>query len=308
MNPIASKHLFTVADERYGMPLAVLLRSILESDSSHSLPTIHVFTLGMSSATRDRVERSVAGMAIMWNDLTSSFPTHGLRTASSLAPAVWGRLFAADILSRLFPKAVYLDVDMLVVSDLSALWTTDLAGQPVAAVPAPGNPQVCCPAGGLHGLWKQLKLDPRTPYLQSGLLVVDLDAWQKRGITALVTDACARYGDFFNAADQDALNCVLAGDFAPLQLRWNQTSMLRGQSSWAYCFFPEEEVDEARRRPAVIHFSGYDKPWRAWPGRSAEDALWWDVLSRTAFAGHRPPWDKILVRHLKRGIAKRLWQ
>ena len=306
MKVVGVMHLFVVADERYCIPLAVLLRSIMESHATEFLPSIHVFTLGMSRASRTRVEGSVPGMQISWTDLTSAFPAGGLRAASSLAPATWGRLYAADLMSRSCDKAVYLDVDMLVVSDLSALWEIDLAGHPVAAVPAPGNPQVCCPAGGLYGLWKQLNLNPRTPYLQAGLLVVDLIAWRQRDMTALVANACTRHGDLFHAADQDALNYVLQGDFEPLQLRWNQTSMLRGKSSWAYCFFPEDEVDEARSRPVVIHFSGGDKPWQAWPGRSREDALWWSMLSRTTFNRMRPSWTGIFSRKLRRRLADRL--
>jgi len=301
-----ANHFFTVADEAYRVPLAVLLRSILESQPAESLPTIHAFTHRMSPASMRRIERSVPGLTIEWTDLGASLAGPALPTGGHLSPAAYGRLFAADRLAEIARRAIYLDVDMLVCSDLASLWTVSLEGRPVAAVPAPANPQVSCPSGGMSKIWRRLGLDPRTPYLQSGLLVVDLDAWKGRSITARVVEACAKYGEAFTTADQDALNCVLAGDFHPLPLRWNQTNMLRGPSSWAYSFFPIDEVDEALARPAVIHFSGPDKPWLAGPGRSDEDARWWDTLSRTSFADLRPPWIGHGLRTFRRKLADRL--
>ena len=296
-------HLFTVVDDRYRLPLAVLLRSIEESHTPSATPAVHVFTLDFTAENRRRVERSAPGLSIEWIDLRPSFPAGGLRAATGLKAATWGRLFAADVLAERFDKAIYLDVDMLVASDLTPLWQTPLQGRVLAAVTSPGNPRVCCPLAGLGSVWNRLDLDPLTPYFQAGLLVIDLAMWKDRAISARVEEACERFGQHFTAADQDALNCVLAGGFVPLPLRWNQTHLLREPLVWAYAFFPADEVDEARQRPGVIHFTGIDKPWVSSPRVSPEFARWWDVLSRTEFATHRPPWFRILRRRLRRGLA-----
>lgn len=296
-------HLFTVADDRYRLPLAVLLRSLQEAHPPETAPLVHVFTLGLNDANRRRLERSAPALSIEWIDLRPLFPSGGLRAATGLKPATWGRLFAADILAERFQRAVYMDVDMLVASDLTPLWQSQLSGRPIAAVTSPGNPQVCCPLAGLGAIWKQCGLDPRTAYFQAGLLVIDLAAWRERAISARVAEACERFGHAFSAADQDALNFVVAGDFAALSLRWNQTHLLREPRIWAYSFFPVEEVDDARFRPGVIHFTGIDKPWWCAPGHAPEFGRWWDVLSRTEFAACRPPWFRILRRRLRARLA-----
>lgn len=303
MEPNGRPHVFTVADDRYCLPLAVLLRSMQESHSPATAPAVHVFTLGLTDDNKLRLERSAPALSIAWSDLLPSFPRGGLRAATGLKPATWGRLFAADILAERLQKAIYMDVDMLVASDLTPVWRAQLAGRPIAAVTSPGNPQVCCPLAGLGAIWKQCGLDPRTPYFQAGLLVIDLVAWKNRAISARVAEACDRFGHSFTAGDQDALNCVLAGDFAALPMRWNQTHLLREPRVWAYSFFPVEDVDEARLRPGVVHFTGIDKPWWSSPGSSPECARWWDVLSRTEFAAYRPPWFRILRRRLRTRLA-----
>lgn len=108
------KIIFVVADQRYRVPLVVLLRSILESQSLERLPKIYVFTHRMTPASRVRIERSVPELTIEWSDLVESFAEHSLPTGGHLSVASYGRLFAADRLAKTARRAIYLDVDMLV--------------------------------------------------------------------------------------------------------------------------------------------------------------------------------------------------
>ena len=67
-----------------------------------------------------------------------------------------------------------------------------------------------------------------------------------------------------------------------------------------------DEVDEALRDPAIIHFSGRDKPWYGDPRDSAESSLWWDYLSRTSSPKFRPLKAANEFRRLKIAIRRKL--
>jgi lipopolysaccharide biosynthesis glycosyltransferase len=159
----------------------------------------------------------------------------------------------------------------------------------MAAVQSASIPEVSCP-GGL-AQWRNLAMSPRAPYMNSGVLAIDSNAWKARGLGREVLDFVPAHQDDISLADQDGFNGVLAGDWAALPLRWNQESCLWNSPHFAYSFFVQDEVDEALRDPAIIHFAGPPKTWHV----HCEDpaaAQWRDVLDRTEFRNHkltRPP-------------------
>jgi lipopolysaccharide biosynthesis glycosyltransferase len=104
--------------------------------------------------------------------------------------------------------------------------------------------------------------DPRR-YLNSGVLLMDLELLRRRGTAAELLRCVHERGDELLWVDQDALNLVLGDDWHELPPRWNAQNSLWSWRPWAVDVLGAEAVDDAVRTPAVLHFEGpwLCKPW-----------------------------------------------
>jgi lipopolysaccharide biosynthesis glycosyltransferase len=274
-----TRHVFLCADANFVVPLAVTLRSLAETQDNACLLSITVLSAGIPQSDQDRIQASVPELSLRFVSIEQYLPSD-IPNISHLNRSTYGRLFGVDLLPSGAKRAVYLDADVIVTTDIGFLFSFDLKGAPVAAVQSPTIPHVSNPMGLAQ--WRSIGISPRTRYMNTGVLVIDVDAWKTRNIGRAVLDFVRNNLEFLSLADQDGLNGVLAGDWAELPLRWNQESCLRRNTHFAYSFFPRDEVDEAINDPAIVHFTGPKKPWR----RGCSDAAapkWLDLLERTVY-------------------------
>ena len=68
---------------------------------------------------------------------------------------------------------------------------------------------------------RALGLDLATPYFNAGLMTIDRARWRELKITERVVDALVADPERFPFMEQDALNSILRGNFAPLSPRFN---------------------------------------------------------------------------------------
>ena len=106
-------------------------------------------------------------------------------------------------LAKLLPdldRVLYLDADVVVVDDLRALYATDLGSNVVAAAPDLYR-QYRLAAFGLSG---------SQPYVNAGVLLIDLARWRRESLTDRLVRFVERSGPQLELHDQDALNAVAA--------------------------------------------------------------------------------------------------
>ena len=253
----ADIQLVTAADSRYVPYLSAMLTSV--RDNLDPASRLHVTVL-----TRD-----LAPGAVRW-------PNRGsLDSLRCVAPEIppgsvlpmgpndhltvdaYHRIFMESAFGDSVKRIVYLDSDLVVLGDLSRLASVDLGGKTVGAVMDYavrlwGGPRTC-PAlkSQVHGADRG--------YFNSGVMVIDLDAWRSRG----VKDSAARFlvenSDRIHCWDQDALNHALADDWCPIDPRWNRM-----------CYWDRPEFEDppfppdvmaSLADPSIIHFTGRRKPW-----------------------------------------------
>lgn len=262
-----SQPVVLACDEAYAMPLATALRSIIDSNTSGEPLEFHVLTTGMLEATRVRVFDSLpAGSAsIRWVPVRLDAFLE-CQTRSHISKMTYARLLIPSILPGA-AKAIYLDADILVFSDLTPLWATDLQGAVVGAV--------------LDGMDAQLKNQepsleevPRVAgYFNAGVLLMDLDLWRSRQISERALDYLARHPQS-PFSDQDALNVACDGQWKRLDARWNCQAHLEHHA--IQDMLPEQ-------RPGIMHFVTAGKPWNLWVPNA--NAVVYDAFrSRTLFA------------------------
>lgn len=220
----------------------------------------------------------VEGIGIRANALESSLS--GSLPASRRWPAiVYGRLFGAELLSRHYDRAVYLDADMTFTGPLDEIFGLDLGGSPVAAVRdsqflddalSPGFDRRA------HAVAAGIDLNR---YMNSGFLLLDLAHADLRDLGRALHRYMAARGARAPMQDQDFLNHRFARTWREISPRWNFQTPFMGLGL------------EAVVQPKVIHFTGHLRPWHAlhYPfGR--EHVAHFRRLLRNSFAGAtRPP-------------------
>jgi lipopolysaccharide biosynthesis glycosyltransferase len=256
-----------VATANYLWGAAVTVRSALEACST----TLNVFVISIDLSPVDQRRLfdswqtpNVGTIKFIDFDLGQVDQLRTTLLVKSKSP--YARFFIPEFLADV-SRCIYLDTDLIVCSDLKELQTLDLQGQSSACVIDGGidTPQQ------QYRLREKLKLKNPRHYFNSGVIVMDLDAWRHRQIQSKALKVAQDNYDLLDQMDQDALNIVLAGDWMILDPKWN-TSKGRADASFS---------------DGIIHFLGKVKPWHADYAANFQDR-WFALLDRTAFSGQRP--------------------
>jgi lipopolysaccharide biosynthesis glycosyltransferase len=177
-------------------------------------------------------------------------------------------------------RVLYIDADSIITGSLFDLFEVRLNTCPIAAVRDYHTPTVSS-KDGLPD-WRELGLDPNVSFFNSGVLLVDLDRWERGNLEEDVLSHARRYSKM-SCNDQHALNAALAGQWYELPPVWNATRF----------WFKEERrtgpyvniLSDAR----IVHFIGPHKPWRSNPDIPETQLKWFfRALDGTALTGWRP--------------------
>ena len=175
------------------------------------------------------------------------------------SPIVWYRMLIPELLPDL-DRVLVLDVDLIVLQSLWPLFSTDLGTNLLAAV---GTGTALVGSRGRLNRFRNLGLDPSVPYLNTGVMLMDLRAMraEKIGPRALALGH-ERSGDLV-FPQQDALNVIAQERWGLLHPRWNAMSHLWLFPGWRDPTYPDLANDAARMSPAIVHFEGLStvKPW-----------------------------------------------
>jgi lipopolysaccharide biosynthesis glycosyltransferase len=320
------------ADENYARPLAVTLYSALLNLDEGPV-RLYVVDGGIRPESKRRlesvVESSPPRVDLQWARADMSL-VEDLPTYEWINTTTYLRLLIPEIVPDHFGKALYLDSDLQVEASLSALWTEDLDGHPLAAVQAYGTPYVSFPLGIQK--YEDFGLPPDTPYFNAGILLLDLDQWRRDDIAQQVFTYLRDYRESVQMTDQDGLNAVLATDWKPLDLSWNVMSHLLRFERWPDSRFKERVAPRRTQlltNPKIYHFAGETKPWHVesdhpaqfdwlrylwtsgwfspaerlrWFGRWIARYVWWRLRDRTRPLRHElarrspPPISTMLMR------------
>lgn len=229
--------LVTVCDNNFIMLLAVLLKSIEENHFSSEHIVVYIVENGITKENRSKLENSLTGrsLSLTWLKLNDVLPKHKVPFDSTTYPLnIYVRLFIPHFLPLNLKRAIYLDVDMVVVTDISKLWNVDFGNKTIAVAPEPNGY-----IGENIKNFKELGLPAKNQYFNSGLIVFDLERWREKNATGVVLDSIKNNRDFITYPDQYGLNVSLADDWYALDRRWNTFSNF-------------QESD-----PLIIHYIGY---------------------------------------------------
>jgi lipopolysaccharide biosynthesis glycosyltransferase len=140
-------------------------------------------------------------------------------------------------------------------------------------------PALCLPA--------QKQAAVQRPYFNSGVMVIDLQAWRAARIEQCCLEAASRLQHRTKWLDQHVLNTCLAGRWGLLPPVWNKQFFLDLFPDWRCSPYEEAEFQEARSQPAIIHFCTKTKPWHAFCDHPREEVLAYRAALRATALGGR---------------------
>lgn len=269
------------SDAGYVGPLAVALRSIDEHLSGRRRVTALILASDIGPAQREQVTTGLERLEVLWHDVDIS-RHDGLPVPDDhMTMATYHRLLIGDVLPPDVDRMLYLDVDILARRDIADLADLPLDGHLLGACVDVGAPRIA--SRGVP-LWRERGLDPRAPYLNAGVLVVDLAQWRATGFAEEVSGYLrerAGSGPAVMWADQEGLNACASDRWTPIDLRWNAQNHLLQPWCRADALLDPDELAAARTDPWIAHFS-HAKPWEATPDAGPWERWWWDEADKTA--------------------------
>lgn len=195
------------------------------------------------------------------------------------------RLFIPELFDC--KKLLYLDCDMVVNDDVAKLYDQKVDGYYVAAcrdIDAMGTMKC---KKEIYQYIKHTIGCPIGTYFQAGVMLLNLDKIKKSFTTRKLLDIAGRKKWKF--WDQDVLNYAFKGNVLYLPQRWNvlmdwennTDSRMRVIRKAPFEYY--SEYCEARKTPYIIHYAGYQKPWKEAECDMAE--FFWKYAQNTPFYG-----------------------
>ena len=277
----------------YTLPLEVMVASMAANLRPGAEVDLYLLEDGVPVAERRRLEQAWQSMPVRAHWITPDKSL--LMDRVSLGgyagvPATYFRILAAELLPPHLSRIIYLDIDLLVLGDLTELWLHPFDGHAVLAVQL--RPSL---AVSLDARPPECKINEDTPAFNAGVLVIDLEAWRREELGGRTLDFAERYRERFRSWDQDALNCALIGRWGRLPLAWNYRPEAIVLPAWRPSGYTAEEALDAAREPKIVHFAGSEKPWDS-VGDHPWSEEYFAYVDRSSWSGWRPPRPNPAVR------------
>jgi lipopolysaccharide biosynthesis glycosyltransferase len=305
----------SAADDGYALPLAVTIRSLLDTLEPDQPLRVWILNGGISAENQQRLVASWRRPRTQIEWLTPPLdPIADLKTENHLNLTTYLRLFMPTLLPADVERVLFLDADLLIRRSIRSLWDTPLGAAPVAAVhdyftpyfntrEAVGRPTHCdrYPDKSLPvPNYRALGLQGTLAYFNAGVMLVNLAQWRQRDVFGQAVALLRTHREHVRFCDQYALNVLFAGQWQPLDPRWNQNSNLWAWRGAQDCAFAPELWRQMRNDPWIVHFTWTRKPWHyraAHPYRRA----FFRVVDRTAWRGWRPtpPSPRTIVERIQ---------
>lgn len=241
-------------DENYAPYCAVVISSIIQNSKNSKELNFYILTPGLKTNTERLLSDMVSSYGANIDILTVSTKEFDSLDLKRFGLGSILRLFMHRYLPKNCEKVIYLDCDLLILDNISDLYSIDLENRLLGAVT-----DLCSPRE-YDRRFKSINYE----YFNTGVLLVDLNKWASSGIGERAF-AYLKNNINLDYPDQDALNHILAGDWYSLDLCWNfQPAAYTGyEKHYNYLNNRRQELWGAVTGPKIVHFIGGIKPWHS---------------------------------------------
>ncbi len=261
----------TATDTAYVELTGVMLASLADK-AGGSFDQVCVFCDRVSEEDKARLAAAYGLGNIDFVDMSDDMVRHfAARPVNHhLSRTAYARILMPLSLSQATGRLLYIDCDTLVNASLAPLASLPMQGFALAAVD-----DIARQVPERHAKRnRDIGLPDAMRYFNSGVLLIDLEAWRAQRLTERTLDFIASRPSL-PMMDQDALNGALQGEWLPLDESWN---LHRRLEKGVYTDDPA-----IWREARIIHFIGQVKPNYTDCNHPARD-LFLAYRARTPFA------------------------
>jgi lipopolysaccharide biosynthesis glycosyltransferase len=250
-------------DENYMAAARTMLNSLARSlPAADALPVKALMPANTSRTARKHLDSHARRCGLRVEILLAGEDFAMLPVAGPYTRVVYLSLLLPDLLPET-QRILYLDVDLVVMRDVSELLDIDLGDLPLAAA---RDGFIPASAGLLYSNEKSSPAPCSAPYFNAGVMVINADVWRKERIGPRVVELIRKSASPPTYLHQDALNILTTGKWAELDMRWNVFSI----SDQLGTSEPDQVVGGRtmreqvclERKAFILHFVGPCKPWQ----------------------------------------------
>jgi UDP-glucose:(galactosyl)LPS alpha-1,2-glucosyltransferase len=251
-------------DDRVVRPAAVALMSLMESALPDTRYEIHILHPGFDV----QVMEAYAGLVAATRHSIDFHRVDPSRFAGlpagrgSWTDIVYYRFAIPEVLGNR-DRAIYSDMDVFFMGDLSSLMDLDMRQCPLGAVIGEVNgPSMQC-----HTYFPE---NTASHVFMSGFLLMDLDRMRKEGVARGVLEAARAYRTRLRMFDLEAMN-LACERILPLPFEYCVLETIHEarrvedapEYPWLAMAHGRERLEQAKADPIVVHYAGrLGKPWR----------------------------------------------
>lgn len=251
--PFNTVPIFYAADDSYAPYLAVSITSLCENSSADKFYDIHILTSSMSDTNKSRISAlSRDNCRIVFDDVKEKMEAIAgkvsLRDYYSMA--TYYRIFIADMFPE-YEKAIYIDSDTLILSDIADMYETDIGDNLVGGI------QENVMLLDVFSRYSSVVLGiPNYEYFNAGIIVMNLKQFRITDMEGRFLELLGRRS-FPVAQDQDYLNLLCHGRVHYFPVEWNLD--------------PVEIYKD--KKPLIVHYKMHRRPWY-YDGILFEEHFW----------------------------------
>ena len=294
------------SDNNYLLYFAVVLKSILENSDkncNYDFVVLHSDFLDRNKIAKINNSlqeyKNYSLRFFNMNELVADikFYTHGHFTKET-----YYRFFIPKLFKN-YEKLIYMDIDMIVLQDISKLYETDLENYCLGVC----NDIVITTFLNQRRepFYSYFKENMKNPYdyFNAGLLLFNIQKCLEMDFEKQCLDKLEEIKKPLTV-DQDILNFCFEGKVKFLDLKWNVEwnipIVFRNYSNFISLDFIKN-YKQAYENPSIIHYCDYFKSWNFTHLPKAE--LWWHYAKQTPF------YEEILFKNIqskKQGAVERI--
>lgn len=262
--------IFLASDDNYAPFVATTIISIVKNTSSFI--NFYILDGGILEWNKQKIlsiKKDFNNFSVEFLDMKNSglerFPNirhYSLNTFS--------RYFIPEMKTDL-DKILYLDVDIIVKSDIAELYNQDLENYPVGAILEDFYPdnythlKKICPTykGGSN-------------YFNAGILLLSLNYFRKNNLTQILVDKTIELKDVLSCPDQDIFNFIFDNNFKILDYKYN---LMPDHQDYIHKLGKKEAID-AISKPVILHYTAR-KPWNTLRAEMSDD--FWQIAKLSPF-------------------------
>lgn len=242
---------FYASDENYVKALAVSMASVLANTKQYI--QFIILENNISLLSKEKLNK----LKDKFNNFSIEYINIDMKKFYDFPDLNWYSLnmysrFCIPDVKPLIDKAIYLDVDIILKSDILNLYDVDIKNYPLAAVV--GEKKYLNDKFFVNHI-RNLGINDSHIYFGSGVLLINCDLWRRNKYFENLLKIVLKQKEILKYPDQDALNILFQNNYKRLDLNWNRDIK---------CL--EEEYKQKKDvldNVFLIHYDGQRKPWNS---------------------------------------------